>query len=90
MGFPKEKRIVDETILDWARNRPCDVCRTSPPSDPAHIQTRKSSGPDIKENLWSLCRLHHVEQGAIGIKSFAEKYGLPLKWIGSYPRRDDL
>lgn len=87
MKFPKPQRIIDEEVLDWARGRPCEVCGSAPPSDPAHIQTRKSGGPDTKDNVWSLCREHHTMQGTIGIKSFSERFGLELTWVGGYPRR---
>jgi hypothetical protein len=89
MRFPKNERIKDEKTLEAFRNRPCDVCRNPPPSDPAHIQTVKSGGPDTPDNLFSLCRKHHVEQHKIGIQSFCDKYKLGLSYESGWPRRNN-
>lgn len=58
--------------LNKFRGKPCVVCRK--PSDPAHIKTRGSGGPDEEDNLLSLCRMHHSEQHQVGWVRFARKY----------------
>lgn len=54
---------------------PCAVSRCSnAPSDCAHVKTRAAGG--THRDTIPLCRIHHVEQGNIGIKTFAERYNL--------------
>jgi len=88
--FPKSKRFVSKENLQWARDRPCDVCGDPSPSDPAHIKTRKSGGHDHKSNLMSLCRSCHTIQGMMGIKSFIKEHHLPISYEDGIPRRTDL
>ena len=51
----------------------CLVCKTAP-CDPAHVKTRGSHGGDTEDNVISLCRKHHTEQGQIGWVKFCYKY----------------
>ncbi len=69
----KIKRKEDQNLLDFYRNRRCDICGMKP-VDPAHIKTRGSGGPDEHWNLMSLCRVHHTEQGQLGFYKMAKKY----------------
>jgi RNase adaptor protein for sRNA GlmZ degradation len=73
-------------ILEYYRSQPCEVCGKPPPSDPAHITTKRLKGHDL-ENLMSLCRAHHSEQHQSGIKSFVLKYRLPIDLDCIYPKR---
>lgn len=73
MTFEKPKRIVDEELLAHFRKRPCDICHKFP-SDPAHLQTRGSGGNDVENNLVSLCREHHTQQGQVGFFKMFELY----------------
>lgn len=70
---PKPQRKVDREALDTEKEKPCAVCGRGP-SDPAHIKTRGSGGPDADFNVMPLCRLHHIEQGKRGLVSMSEKY----------------
>lgn len=76
--------------LEYYRRRPCQVCGEPPPSDPAHIQSKGSGGPDSEDNLMSLCRGHHVQNHAYGWKAFSKMYGLPISFENIYPRRSDI
>jgi len=51
----------------------CLVCNSSK-VDVAHVKTVGSGGCDELWNLMPLCRQHHSEQHAIGIRTFASKY----------------
>ncbi len=53
------KRIVDETLLDKYRCRPCDVCGEGYRSDPHHIRSKGSGGDDVESNIISCCRICH-------------------------------
>ena len=77
--------------LDYIRAQSCmiDGCLTWP-CDVAHVRSRGSGGGDEPENVMPLCHRHHMEQHTIGIKSFAEKYDLPITFEYGYPRRSDL
>jgi hypothetical protein len=87
----KRKRSKEaEAILDTVRQQRCLVCSAPPPSDSCHIQTRGSSGPDSFDNLMALCRRHHSEQHQIGIRTFVNKYALPISWESGWPRRTDV
>lgn len=54
-------------------NRRCLVCKTTP-SDPAHVKSYASGGPDAEFNLIPLCRKCHTEQHKIGQMTFIHKY----------------
>jgi hypothetical protein len=47
----------------------------------AHIKSRGAGGSS--KHLIPLCGKHHAEQHAIGIKSFAAKYGLDLEALAA-------
>ena len=68
----KITRVSDQDALSLVRGSPCIVCTR--PSDPAHIKSKGSGGPDSSWNLAALCRVHHTEQHAIGWVTFARKY----------------
>lgn len=69
--IPKPKRLDDREAMDLVKGSPCLICQR--PSDPCHIKTRGSGGPDIHWNMMPLCRQHHGEQGQSTVK-FLEKY----------------
>lgn len=85
----KVGRVIDLELIRRVRMMPCRVCGREPtqeaPNDPDHIRTRGSGGGDNLSNLWALCRHHHIEKGQIGIKSFVEKYRLPVSFEKGYP-----
>lgn len=56
-------------------NGSCVACGKHGVCDRAHIRTRGATGNKWEDhNLILLCRVHHIEQGAIGWKKFADKY----------------
>lgn len=74
----KQKRIQDESQLDYVRQRRCCVCNANPPSDASHIKTRGSGGGDQSFNLISHCRRHHTEWHRYGPKKFCQKYPIMM------------
>ena len=78
----KTKRKVDKNLLAKVKDFPCCVCGRGP-SDPHHIKTKKSGGPDEVWNLTPLCRQHHTEIHAIGLTSFANKHEAFIKALTS-------
>lgn len=70
----KSGRIIDEDVLSKFRNRPCDICNRSAPSDPHHIKTVGSGGDDIHINILSLCRTCHRNLHDLGYGTMIEKY----------------
>lgn len=75
----KVKRVSDRALLDRIKSLPCVVCGSGP-CDPCHIKTVGSGGPDVEENVVSMCRIHHEEQGTIGFWLMAKKY-IRFKWV---------
>ena len=59
------------TFIEWVRTRPCSVCNVGG-ADPDHYPNRSIGGTD--DRVWPLCREHHSERHAIGMKSFQAKY----------------
>lgn len=74
MTYPKSVRTSDRGLLDSYHGQRCSVCGKSPPSDPSHIRSRGSGGPDEKWNLMPMCRIHHTEWHKIGSITFMKKY----------------
>lgn len=69
----KKKRLSSPQQLQAVKGKRCKVWNCNQPSDPCHIKTRGSGGDDVPDNLISLCREHHTEQGQSWIK-FLAKY----------------
>jgi len=72
--FPKPIREKNKTILDKVKEMNCCICGSMPPSDPHHILSRGSGGPDTLKNLAPLCRQHHTEWHQIGLNKMMSKY----------------
>lgn len=55
----------------------CSVpgCDTRP-VDPDHVRTRGAVGEVDENNVWPLCRAHHMERGQMGVTSFMANYGI--------------
>lgn len=70
----KSKRIKDPWLLREISGKPCVICRKPAPSDPSHIKTRGSGGPDEAFNVWPKCREHHSEWHGMGSLTFLKKY----------------
>ncbi len=85
----KKKRIKDQSLLDFIKTIPCIICGMIP-SDPDHVTTRGAGGDDTAENVWPLCRKHHVERHAKGIKYMIDKYDGCKIWLELANRSDIL
>ena len=74
----KRKRytIAFGSKADWVRSLPCLVCGAVP-SDPAHVRSRGAGG--TAADIVPLCRAHHSEQHAVGVRTFSERHGLDLR-----------
>ena len=76
----------DQAMLYWATvNRNCVIC-SKPHSDLAHYEAvgrgmNRNKMNHYDKHVLALCRRHHNEQHAIGVKSFDEKYHLQNSWI---------
>lgn len=76
----------DKNYLYWATvTRHCVICGT-PSSDLAHYESvgrgmNRNKMNHYDKHILALCRKHHNEQHAIGVKSFDEKYHLQNSWI---------
>ncbi len=77
--FPKRR---DPAFLAFIRERFC--CIWDCPAygeaeiEAAHVKTRGAGGDDIG-NAVPLCRKHHREQHAIGIRSFEERHNIDMQ-----------
>lgn len=76
----------DKSFLYWSTvNRNCVICG-KPHSDLAHYEAvgrgfNRNKTNHYDKHVLALCREHHNEQHAIGVKSFDEKYHLENSWI---------
>lgn len=76
----------DQVMLYWATvNRNCVICG-APGSDLAHYEAvgrgmNRNKMNHYDKHVLALCRQHHNEQHAIGVKSFDDKYHLQSSWI---------
>jgi hypothetical protein len=79
----------------WIRMEPCAVfehgrglndCNHMAKREAAHVKSRGAGGTST--HMIPLCNLHHAEQHAVGIQTFATKYGLDLEALAAeYERR---
>lgn len=76
LAVPLKVPETDRPYLDWIKTLPCTVCGCNGVGfdavDPAHTETVKTGGSDRR--AIPLCRLHHSEQGTMGVKTFASEY----------------
>ncbi|WP_381418698.1 putative HNHc nuclease [Staphylococcus hyicus] len=76
----------DKSFLYWSTvNRNCIICG-KPHSDLAHYEAvgrgfNRNKMNHHDKHVLALCREHHNEQHAIGVKSFDQKYHLDNSWI---------
>lgn len=72
--FLKKKRFKDAKIISRIREMPCSVCGAKPPSDPSHIKSVGSGGPDVLSNVYPMCRKCHTLWHQIGPVTFLKKH----------------
>ncbi|PNZ27690.1 hypothetical protein CD122_05970 [Staphylococcus rostri] len=76
----------DKALLYWATvNRNCVICG-KPRAELAHYEAvgrgfNRKKMNHYDKHVLALCRTHHDEQHAIGVKSFDKKYHLENSWI---------
>ena len=57
------------------KGQKCIVCNQ--PGEGDHIKHfAGDSRKDVEDNIWCLCREHHVLKHTIGLNSFVRRYGL--------------
>jgi len=81
-------KFRDPDYLTWMRRRTCIAFEQAPAVgygpqhegrvQAAHVKSRGAGGVD-RGNCIPLCARHHAEQHALGLTSFAAKYGLDLR-----------
>lgn len=92
MEFPKKKRIQNQDLIDYLKERlECACCNSPPPVDMDHLTTRGAGGSDTFDNLVPLCRTVssscHNLRHAKGIAYLAERfpsYRAYLRMIGRF------
>lgn len=76
----------DKAFLYWSTvNRNCVICG-KPHAELAHYEAvgrgfNRNKMNHYNKHVLALCREHHNEQHAIGVKSFDEKYHLENSWL---------
>ncbi|MDM6516287.1 putative HNHc nuclease, partial [Staphylococcus aureus] len=76
----------DKSFLYWSTvNRNCVICG-KPHADLAHYEAvgrgmNRNKMNHYDKHVLALCREHHNEQHAIGVKSFDDKYHLHDSWL---------
>lgn len=86
-SFPKQKRVVNQKVLDEARRQPCRCCN-SPGADPHHVTSRKAGGGDTHDNVIPLCRKHHVMWHKEGVGRMYDKFQGVRDWLWIMRRTD--
>lgn len=66
-------RYTSKENMAKVKEMPC-VCCGQFGSDPHHIKSKGSGGGDYLYNLMPLCRKHHTEVHALGLKTMAKRY----------------
>ena len=78
---PYPKPLVDnKEYIKYIKSQPCCVCGQSP-VDPDHLNHRGMGGGDTTEQDFScvpLCRIHHTERHAKGIRAIYDTYRVDL------------
>lgn len=96
---PKKKKVSsrkrrgDPALLAEVRSMPCVACPTGKqvgPSDPDHITTVGAGGKDLPNNLWPLCRSHHIERGNRGLVYMADTYPGCSEWLEDNGRLEEI
>jgi hypothetical protein len=65
----------NKQLAEKFRGLPCIVCFRSGEGD--HILNYAGDpDKDVEENIWCLCRAHHIEKGTIGLGAFVLAYNL--------------
>lgn len=86
----ERKRIAFGDKAEWIRTLPCTLAYRRPAdcryaldkagrfyADPAHVVHSQGAG-GTSEDLAPLCRKHHREQHAAGIRTFERRYNIDL------------
>lgn len=73
MNLEKHKRFRDRESLDYLHKDRCAICNRRG-CDPDHIKTKGSGGGDEWWNTWPLCRRHHTERHAKGLKYLYDRH----------------
>ena len=61
---------------DFIRRQRCIVCATHLDIEACHVRSRGAGG--TADDLVPMCRNHHLEQHAIGVRTFAARHNLDL------------
>lgn len=65
----------NKTLAESFKGKPCVIC--SAPGEGDHIKHYAGdSRKDIEDNMWALCRNHHVKKHSMGLTTFVKSYGL--------------
>lgn len=79
-----DKHFHSKERVLFIQSLPCIVCGLTP-SQNAHVKSRGAGGTYL--DIVPLCYKHHLEQGQIGITTFAGKYYLDLDWLAEETER---
>ncbi len=86
----KAKRVKDRKLLDSVIEQSCVVCGRSGPSDPDHIRSKGAGGSDTANNVWPLCREHHVLRHLKGLGYMVRSFQSCRDWLSDHERTDIL
>ena len=76
----QERKFILKKYIDYIREQPCSVCG-SQPSDQDHLEARGMGGANTIMKDYScvpLCRVHHTERHAKGIRAMYDTYRVDL------------
>lgn len=86
-------RRADPRLLEEVRSRPCLACLPGAqrsPTDVDHITTVGAGGGDHPDNLWPLCRDHHIERHSRGLCHMALVYPGCHAWLEEHGRLEEI
>ena len=58
--FPKNPRVKSKSTIEKTRKKSCEVCGSAQGCENHHVISRGAGGPDIPENLITLCKIEHT------------------------------
>lgn len=98
----KQKRIVDESLLDTVRKLPCLACSSEDPaagmaalggdeniSHPHHVKSKGAGGDDVATNIMPLCPIHHRQWHDKGEDFMRRRYVVIGAWLEEARKQPD-
>ena len=68
--------------VEWLLGFPCATCGRVA-TDPSHVVAKQPQGEGGPDDIIPQCRMCHVHLHALGVETFAERYGVDLEALAA-------